>query len=143
LDEEEEMFMVDGLEELGGTEGAGDPSSLGTHREGSFATIGAGIGLRYPLTSMTDSGLTVIGPATGAALTGTPGEEGTWVELPEVYAQAVEEDARFDDVTKVPEEEREERRAIYGAGALPASMTSSVVSEAGKGKRKGGKKKKR
>jgi hypothetical protein len=60
-----------------------------------------------------------------------------------VYAQAVEEDARFDDVTKVLEEECEERRAIYGAGALPPSMSSSVVSEANKGKRKDRKKKKR
>jgi hypothetical protein len=143
FDEEEEMFMVDGLEETGGTEGARDPTSPSTRREGSLATIGAGIGLRYPLTSMTDSGLTVIGPATGATLAGTPGEEGTWVEQPEVYAQAVEEDARFDDVTKVLEEEREERRARYGAAAVPASMSSSIVSESGKGKKKGGKKKKR
>jgi hypothetical protein len=72
-----------------------------------------------------------------------PGRGRTWVEQPEVYAQAVEEDAWFDDVTKVLEEEREEQRAIYGAAAVPASMSSSIVSESGKGKRKGGMKKKR
>jgi hypothetical protein len=144
FDEEDEMFMVDGLEEAsaieGGVKGLGGAGDLGSRREGSLATLGPGIGIRYPLAGMTDSGLAVIDPQTGGAFAG---EEGTWVEQPEVYAQAVEEDARFDDVTKVLEEEREERRAIHGAGAIPASMSSSMVSESGKGKRKGGKKRRR
>jgi hypothetical protein len=40
-----------------------------------------------------------------------------------------EEDALFDDIMKVLEEEREERRAIYFAAALPASMPGSILSE--------------
>jgi hypothetical protein len=50
---------------------------LGRRREGSLATIGAGIGLRYPLPGITDSGIIDIGPATGATFTGTLREEGT------------------------------------------------------------------
>jgi hypothetical protein len=119
FDEEEEIFMVDGLEDTGRTEGATDPASLDTRREDSLATIGAVIGLRYPLTSMKDSGLTVIVPAPGATLTGNLGEERSRGEQQEVYA-------RFDDVSKVLEKEREERRAIYGAGALPISMRAAL-----------------
>jgi hypothetical protein len=87
FEEEEEMFMVDELEEAGGTEGESGAEGVGTRREGSLVTIGAGIGLRYPLISLKDSGLTVIGPATGATPTGTLEEEGTWVEQLQVYAQ--------------------------------------------------------
>jgi hypothetical protein len=66
FDEEDETFMVDGLEEAGGVEGpmknlegAGD---LGWRREGCLATLSAEIGIHYPLAGMTDSGLTIIGP---------------------------------------------------------------------------------
>ncbi len=137
FDEEDEMFMVDGLEETTPAKDLeGDP---GMKKEGSLATIGPGIGIRYPLTGMTDSGMTVIGPSTSHSTSHT-GEEGTWVEQKDVYAQAVEEDARFDDVTKVLDEEREERKAKLGGAN--ASMSSSIVSESGKGRRRSKKKKK-
>jgi hypothetical protein len=58
--------------------------------------------------------------STGAATPGgTTTEDGTWVAQPEVYDQAVEEDARYDDVTRILEEEREERRRLQARmGAL-------------------------
>jgi hypothetical protein len=110
------MFMVDGLEEVGGTEGAREPASLGRRQEGSLVKIHAGIGLRCPLTRTTNSGINVTRRATGAILTGTPGEEWTGVEQPEVHTQTAGEDSRVDDVTKVVEE-REKKRVVYGAGA--------------------------
>ena len=81
-------------------------------------------GTIYP--RMTDSGMTVGPPAnttstpTGAATPGgTTAEDGTWVAQPEVYDQAVEEDARYDDVTRILEEEREERKRLQARmGAL-------------------------
>jgi hypothetical protein len=65
---------MDGLEDTGWAEDSREPISLGSRREGSLVNIRAEIGLRCPLPRMTDSEITVIGPATGAILTGTPGE---------------------------------------------------------------------
>jgi len=147
FDEEDEMFVVDGLEDGGALEGTTNLGAVeedGSRREGSLATIGPGIGIHYPLSGTVDGGSTKVGISPAVLSAGPPGEEGTWVEQAEVYAQAVEEDARFDDVMKVLEEEREERRALRGGRASPVTMSSSIlVSEPGKGKRKNTGKKKR
>lgn len=128
FDEEEEMFMVDDLE-VAGEASRTSPSRNTMKKDASEATINpitwsVESGTIYP--RMTDSGMT-IGPSTIStpASTGvvTPGgttaEDGAWVAQPEVYDQAVEEDARYDDVTRILEEEREERKRMQARmGAL-------------------------
>jgi hypothetical protein len=123
FDEEEEMFMVDDLEVVGEASST-SPSGNAMKKEASEATINpitwsVESGTIYP--RMTDSGMT-IGASTQATSTststgattpgGTTAEDGTWVAQPEVYDQAVEEDARYDDVTRILEEEREERNRL-------------------------------
>jgi len=128
FDEEEEMFMVDDLEVAGDASNT-SPSGNAMKKDASEATINpitwsVESGTIYP--RMTDSGMTVGPPAnatstsTGAATPGsTTAEDGTWVAQPEVYDQAVEEDARYDDVTRILEEEREERKRLQARmGAL-------------------------
>lgn len=109
FDEEEEMFIVDGLDIAEGLTNTLNPPNQ-TKREASEATIkpvawnteSSGI---YP--RMTDSSTTILGSSTSR---GT--EDGTWVAQNEVYAQAVEDDIKFEDVTGILDEEREERMRI-------------------------------
>jgi hypothetical protein len=106
--------------EVAGDASDTSPSGNAMKKDASEATINpitwsVESGTIYP--RMTDSGMTVGPPAnatsTGAATPGsTTAEDGTWVAQPEVYDQAVEEDARYDDVTRILEEEREERKRL-------------------------------
>lgn len=157
FNEEDELFVVDDLEddklavadiEL---EKAQDPAAIGESaatvagdtgltREGSVRTIGPGIwsvqsGFSYPL--LTDSGMTIMGHPSveNAAVdsSNTPSDakaadEGTWVAQPDLYTQAVEEDARFDDVTRILDEERAERDALQvGSVSKPARKNSGIA----------------
>jgi hypothetical protein len=161
FDEEDEIFVVDDLDgdrlavadiEL---EKAEDPATIrerrivapidGTlTRDGSVRTIGPGVwtaqgGFDYPL--LTDSGMTVMPPSalpdTSAETTNTPTEtrpadEGTWVAQPDLYTQAVEEDARFDDVTGILDEERAEREALQSPSVSKPTRRNSGLAKSGR-----------
>lgn len=161
FDEEDELFVVDDLEgdklavadiEL---EKAQDPAAIGESantvagdteltREGSVRTIGPGVwtvqgGFSYPL--LTDSGMTVMAhpPAANATTDSSSipsdakaADEGTWVAQPDLYTQAVEEDARFDDVTGILDEERAERDALQAGSVSKPTRKNSGIAKGGR-----------
>ncbi|KAG8824209.1 hypothetical protein FRC19_002278 [Serendipita sp. 401] len=122
FDEEEEMFIVDDLDVAAEAQ-VGSPQETFTaipavdstlKKDESVATIAPGTwsvpgSVAYP--RMTDSGMTITGSSRPRAGSQTPGstDDPSWVEQTDVYVQAVEEDARFHDVTGILDEEREER----------------------------------
>ncbi|KAG8793154.1 hypothetical protein FRC16_011122, partial [Serendipita sp. 398] len=122
FDEEEEMFIVDDLDVAAEAQ-IGSPQETFTaipavdstlKKDESVATIAPGTwsvpgSVAYP--RMTDSGMTITGSSRPRAGSQTPGstDDPSWVEQTDVYVQAVEEDARFHDVTGILDEEREER----------------------------------
>ncbi|CCA77274.1 hypothetical protein PIIN_11252 [Serendipita indica DSM 11827] len=126
FDEAEEMFIVDDLD------GHGEflePSKALTpiKHEESVATIGPG------------AGLTV----TGGSAQPLNAPETTWIDQPDIYAQAVEEEAKFDDVTGILDEERREREALRLAAELNPFPPTGLDSPKARVSKKGARKKKR
>lgn len=141
FDEAEEMFIVDDLD------GHGEflePSKALTpiKHEESVATIGPGAWASpsgHGFTLMTDSGLTV----TGGSAQPLNAPETTWIDQPDIYAQAVEEEAKFDDVTGILDEERREREALRLAAELNPFPPTGLDSPKARVSKKGARKKKR
>ena len=139
FDEEEEMFMVDDLDIHGEPS---DPPKVFTpiKHEESTATIGVGAqgnssGAGFTL--MTDSGMTITGAPTQSS-----NAETTWIDQPDVYAQAVEEESKFDDVSGILDEERKERETLQLA-AEPRPPSPLSLDSKGKMAKKVPRKKKR
>ncbi|KAG8830050.1 hypothetical protein FRC17_005551 [Serendipita sp. 399] len=158
FDEEEEMFIVDDLDVPIEGAGASPKEPLAStsvpdstlRKEESVTTIAPGIWLSpgsvaYP--RMTDSGMTIIGPQRSRAGSQTPGstEDPSWVEQTDVYAQAVEEDVRFHDVTRILDEEREEREHLQRKmGQMSTTAPSTPdMSKSRSGKKGSSRKKKK
>lgn len=117
FDEQDEIFFVDGLHEDDIPVGMGEPLLAGPSSTSGFANLHS----QDPSNSSSDlvsftsplleplpilHSLTLPPPA-------TPPSETSWVRSGEEYREAVEEDARFDDVVQgVLDEERQEREAL-------------------------------